>query len=90
MRDLLTEAPGARGDAPRALPLTASDGLRAAHWTSNVRVRHFTPGTTPPPLTHPLVLLAEEGRIGRTVAHLVEELEAEAGWIAYEPRAVAA
>ena len=78
MRDYLIDAPGRRGAAPRTLPLAASDGLRAAHWTSNVRVRHFTPGTTPPPLTHPLVLLREEGSLApRPGAHVRDELELE-------------
>ena len=74
MRDMLTEAPGGRGDEPRSLPL-----VRAEHstpgTTSRVRVRRFTPGTTPPPPSHPLELLRTEGTVERTLTQLAEELE---------------
>ena len=71
---------GPRADRPRELRLaapTATLSRRASDWTSNVRVRYFTPGEAPPPLAPPLVLLAEFGRIGRRPAgELRAELDA--------------
>jgi hypothetical protein len=80
MRDMLTDAPGARGAEPRTLRFRVSDRLHAARYTSRVRVRWFTPGTTPPPLTHPLVLLREEGRLARSFRDIAEELARAGEW----------